>query len=111
MTQGEGIPVLHKVFEGNIFDARTLPDILLNLRQKKLPKVSLVWDRGVSSKVNIREAKGMGFEVLCGLPLKADLKTVADRVLGEDLVSPQKPGETVEHHLLCPEDEVSDRGN
>jgi transposase len=87
VTQGEGIPVLHKVFEGNVFDARTLPDILLNLRQKKLPKVSLVWDRGVSSKVNIQEAKGMGFEVLCGLPLKADLKTVADQVLREDLVS------------------------
>jgi len=86
VTQGEGIPVLHKVFAGNIFDGRTLPDILLNLREKKLPKVSLVWDRGVSSKVNIREARGMGYDVLCGLPLKADLKAVADRVLGEDLV-------------------------
>jgi hypothetical protein len=87
VTQGEGIPVLHKVYEGNIFDARTLPDILLNLRQNKLPKVSLVWDRGVSSGMNIREAKGMGFEVLCGLPLKAGLKPVADQVLGEGMVS------------------------
>jgi transposase len=50
-------------------------------------QVSLVWDRGVSSKMNIQEAKGMGFEVLCGLPLKAGLKKVADEVLGEEMVS------------------------
>jgi hypothetical protein len=87
VTQGEGIPVLHKVYEGNIFDARTLPDILINLRDKKMRQVSLVWDRGVSSKMNIQEAKGMGFEVLCGLPLKAGLKKVADQVLGEKMVS------------------------
>jgi transposase len=87
VTQGEGIPVLHKVYDGNIFDARTLPDILLNLRKKKLQKVSLVWDRGVSSGMNIREAKEMGFEVLCGLPLKAGLKKVADQVLGEEMVT------------------------
>jgi hypothetical protein len=87
VTQGEGIPTFHKVFEGNIFDARTLPDILLNLRKKRMQRVSLVWDRGISSRMNIQEAKGMGSEVLCGLPLKADLKKVADRVLGEGMVS------------------------
>ena len=87
VTQGEGIPVLHKVYEGNIFDARTLPDILLKLQNKKLRRVSLVWDRGVSSKMNIREAKGMGFEVLCGLPLKAGLKKMADQAMGEEMVS------------------------
>ena len=87
VTQGEGIPILHKVFEGNIFDARTLPDILLNLRNKRMQRVSLVWDRGISSRINIQEAKGMGFEVLCGLPLKADLKKVADQALGEGIVS------------------------
>ncbi len=87
VTQGEGIPILHKVFEGNIFDARTLPDILLNLRGKKMQEIYLVWDRGVSSRMNIQEAKGMGYEILCGLPLKAGLKRVADQVLGEEMVS------------------------
>jgi hypothetical protein len=87
VTQEEGIPILHKVFEGNVFDARTLPDILLNLQNKKIQRVSLVWDRGVSSQMNIQEAKGMGFEVLCGLPLKANLKRVADQVLGEGMAS------------------------
>jgi transposase len=87
VTQGEGIPVLHKVFEGNVFDSRTLPDILLHLRNKKMQEVSLVWDRGVSSKMNIQEARSMGFEVLCGLALNAGLKKVAGQVLAEDMVS------------------------
>jgi len=32
ITRGEGIPIFHKVFEGNIFDSKTLPDILFHLR-------------------------------------------------------------------------------
>jgi transposase len=87
VTQEEGIPILHKVFEGNIFDARTLPDILLNLKGQQMQEVCLVWDRGVSSRLNIQEAKGMGFAVLGGLPLKAGLKKVVDSLLGEEMVS------------------------
>ena len=87
VTQGEGIPIFHKVFEGNIFDARTLPDILLHLRGQHIKDICIVCDRGVSSQLNIKEAKEMGFEVLCGLALKGDLKKVADQVLGEDIIS------------------------
>ena len=87
VTQGEAIPIFHKVFEGNIFDARTLPDILLQLRGQEIKDVCIVWDRGVSSRLNIKEAKEMGFEVLCGLPLKTGLKKVADQLLGEEIVS------------------------
>lgn len=87
VTQDEGIPVFHKVFEGNIFDARTLPDILLSLRGQEMQDICIVWDRGVSSRLNIKEAKGMGFEILCGLPLKTGLKEVADEFLAEDMVS------------------------
>lgn len=87
ITQGEGIPIFHKVFEGNIFDAKTLPDILLHLRQQEMEHVWIVWDRGISSRLNIREARDMGFEVLCGLPLKGRLKKVADSLLVEGINS------------------------
>jgi len=87
VTQGEGIPIFHKVFEGNIFDAKTLPDILLQLRRHEIQHTWIVWDRGVSSWLNIREAKSMGFEVLCGLALKGGLKTLADGVLADGIVS------------------------
>jgi transposase len=87
ITKEDGIPIFHKVFEGNIFDSKTLPDILLHLKGHEINNVCIVWDRGVSSKLNIREAKGMGFDVLCGLALKTGLKEVVDSVLAEDIVS------------------------
>jgi transposase len=87
ITKEDGIPIFHKVFEGNIFDSKTLPDILLHLKRHEIKNVCIVWDRGVSSKLNIREAKGMGFDVLCGLALKTGLKKVVDSVLAEDIVS------------------------
>ncbi|MGQ9571551.1 MAG: IS1634 family transposase, partial [Thermodesulfovibrionales bacterium] len=87
ITKEDGIPIFHKVFEGNIFDSKTLPDILLHLKRHEIKNVCIVWDRGVSSRLNIREAKEMGFDVLCGLAMKADLKKVVDEVLQEDIVS------------------------
>lgn len=87
VTREDGIPIFHKAFEGNIFDSKTLLGILLHLKRHEIKQVCLVWDRGVSSKVNIREARGMGFEVICGLALKLGLKKVVDSVLEEDIVS------------------------
>lgn len=87
ITKEEGIPIFHKVFEGHIFDSKTLPDILVHLRKHEIKNVCIVWDRGVSSKLNIREARGMGFDVLCGLALKSGLKKVVDRVVEDDIVA------------------------
>jgi hypothetical protein len=85
VTQKEGLPIFHKVYEGHIFDAKTLPDILLSLGT--VEDVCLVWDRGVSSKLNIRQALQAGFEVLCGLSLNAGLKKEVDKILNEKIVS------------------------
>jgi hypothetical protein len=87
VTQKEGLPIFHKVYEGHIFDARTLPDILREFEEGEIRDVCLVWDRGVSSRLNIREARRLGYHVLCGLALKEGLKKEADRLLGDDLVS------------------------
>jgi len=85
VTQKEGLPIFHKVYEGHIFDAKTLPDILLSLGT--VEDVCMVWDRGISSKLNIRQARQAGFEVLCGLALNTALKREADTVLTEKIVS------------------------
>ena len=87
VTQKEGLPIFHKVYEGHIFDARTLPDVLREFEESEVRDVCLVWDRGVSSRLNIREARGLGYQVLCGLTLKEGLKKEADRLLSDDLVS------------------------
>ena len=85
VTQKEGLPITHKVYEGNIFDAKTLPDILESLPRGE--EVCLVWDRGISSKLNIRQARQAGFQVLCGLALNRGLKKEADKILDVKTVS------------------------
>lgn len=87
ITQQEGLPIFHKVYEGHIFDAKTLPDILRELEDQDIRNVCIVWDRGVSSRLNIRQAREIGFEVLCGLALKTGLKKEADRLLAGDIIS------------------------
>lgn len=83
----EGIPVFHKVFKGNVFDARTLFDVMKSLTCVGISNPFLIWDRGVSSNINISDAKRLGFQVICGLANRGTLPKETDEVLsGEDLV-------------------------
>ncbi len=81
VTKQEGIPIFHKTFEGNIFDARTLQDFLVEFHDLNIEDVTLVWDRGVTSEENIIDAKRAGFEVICGLAIKQDVQKMVDKIL------------------------------
>lgn len=84
VTKDDSIPIFHKVFDGNIHDARTLKDIMLMFREHDIKDAFMVWDRGITSKNNIEEAKEAGFEVLCGLALKGNAKSVTERIISEE---------------------------
>lgn len=77
----EGIPIFHKTFSGNVFDSRTLFDIMKTLSYSGIQVPFLIWDRGVSSNVNISDAKKLGFQVICGLANKGNLPKEVDKVL------------------------------
>ena len=77
----EGIPVFHKVFSGNVFDARTLFDVMKILSGVGIQFPYLIWDRGVSSNVNIADARKLGFQVICGLANKGNLPKEVDKAL------------------------------
>jgi transposase len=81
VTKQEGIPIFHKTFEGNIFDARTLQDFLVEFHDLNIEDVTLVWDRGVTSEVNILDAKKAGFEVICGIAIKQKVQKIVDKIL------------------------------
>lgn len=86
----EGIPVFHKVFSGNVFDARTLFDVMKNLSYAGIKFPFLIWDRGVSSAINISDAKKLGFQVICGLANKGSLsEEVDDALTKSNLMSPK----------------------
>lgn len=77
----EGIPVFHKVFSGDVFDARTLFDVMKTLSYAGMQDSFLIWDRGVSSKINISDARKLGFHVICGLANKGNLPKEVDKAL------------------------------
>jgi len=84
VTKTDGIPVIHKVYDGNIPDSRTLQDMLTNLRQFGFTDGYLIFDRGISSKKNQQEIKALRWKVICGLPLDASLKKVLRSVIGRE---------------------------
>lgn len=74
VTRNKSIPMFHKVFDGNVHDTKTLQDLLFHLKQYKARAGLFIFDRGACSARNIREVKSIGYDVLCGIAIKGDLK-------------------------------------
>lgn len=74
VTLKEAIPMFHKVFNGNVHDARTFQDFIETFGQYSQRRGMVIYDRGVSSAKNIRDVQSLKWDTLCGLPIKADLK-------------------------------------
>jgi len=74
VTKDHGIPICHKVLDGNIHDAKMFADFITELRHYRLYKGIVVYDRGIAAGSNIADVRKLGWDVLCGLPIKAHLK-------------------------------------
>lgn len=83
VTGDEGIPLFHKTFEGNIHDARIAQDAMTSFHNLNIKDAFLIWDRGVSSEENIIDAKKAGFDVICGLAIKQNLKVTVDEFIAK----------------------------
>lgn len=79
VTKDEGIPIFHKTFSGNISDSRTLHDMLTNIDDYKIKNGFLIYDRGIVSSKNVKEASKKGWETICGLPSNEKLKAITKR--------------------------------
>ena len=80
VTEEEGIPIFHKTFEGNIFDSKIMKGMMAMFYDLNIKDVFMVWDRGVTSEENITDAKHAGFEVICGLAIKQNVKKHVDKI-------------------------------
>lgn len=85
VTKEDSIPILHKTYEGNIFDARTLQNFLVDFNYFSIGEITIVWDRGVTSEENIILAKKTGFEVICGLAIKQNVEKKVDEILDKKI--------------------------
>jgi transposase len=74
VTQEKGFPLFHKVFDGNIHDARTLQDIATTMKKYKIKSGLIIYDRGITSAENIEVFRDLHWDTLCGVPIRDKLK-------------------------------------
>ena len=90
VTKNHGIPICHKVLNGNIHDAKMYADFVTELRNYRIRKGMVVYDRGVASGENIADTHKLGWDILCGLPIKGKLEAhVRSLVAGNQFVNLQ----------------------
>src|SRR6516164_8066610 len=74
VTQKEGLPLFHKVFDGNVHDSRTLRDLSTQFGDYRLGTGLFIDDRGSLSKRNVKDIQDLHWDTLCGVPLNPALK-------------------------------------
>ena len=74
VTQKDGIPVFHKVYNGNIHDSRTFQDAINQFEEYQIQNGIFVFDRGITSERIQSDIKKIKWKVICGLPLVGNLK-------------------------------------
>jgi transposase len=86
VTQGDGIPILHKTFPGNVHDARTFTDVANDLVRFGVRQGMAVMDRGITSCENTRFMAHNGWDVLCGLKLNEGVSRKLGRAFSSDRI-------------------------
>ncbi len=76
VTKEEGIPIFHKTFHGNVSDSRTLNDLIGSFSRYDVKSGTVVYDRGITSGNNIKQAKNLGWETVCGIASNEVLKKI-----------------------------------
>lgn len=76
VTQKEGIPVFHKVYDGNTHDSRTFQDAITYFEEYRVKDGIFVFDRGITSKEAQKHMKKIKWKVLCGFALTERLKEI-----------------------------------
>jgi transposase len=84
VSKDRGFPLFHKVFDGNIHDARTLQDLISEMKSYQVKSSLFVFDRGISSAKNISDIKKLRCHVLCGLPLRQGLKSKVKKLIAHN---------------------------
>lgn len=106
VTQKEGFPLFHKVFDGNVHDARTLQDLITLFGSYKLGPGLFIYDRGIVSGRNLNDIKRLRWDTLCGVPLNSALKKFwrpwANPQQLMQLPGRQRVGQTVFYTCLRP---------
>jgi transposase len=74
-----GRPIGYEIFPGNTFDGKTLPSALDSLEKRfGIRKVIIVADKGITSKINIKEITDRGYSYIFAYRLKSAPDKIKD---------------------------------
>jgi transposase len=70
VTSHEGYPIKHYVFEGNTVDNTTIKKVISDLKKDySINETIFVGDRGMITKLNIKEIENKGFDYIMGVKM------------------------------------------
>jgi transposase len=73
VTSYEGYPLKHYVFEGNTSDPTTVQEVVKELKQDyQIEETIFVGDRGMISRLNLKEIEGQEFDYIMGVKMRQD---------------------------------------
>ena len=70
--------------DGNIHDAKMFGDFISDLRTFQIRKGLVIYDRGIVSGENVRQTKKLGWETLCGLPIRGGLAHTVRTIIADN---------------------------
>jgi transposase len=78
LVNRDGIPISHTVFDGNLKDSTTLPQIVEQMRGTfKIKRCIFVGDKGMVNSKNLKELTSAGYEYIVSIQLRHSKETEA----------------------------------
>jgi len=103
-----GRPIGYEIFPGNTFDGKTLPAALDALEKRfGIRKVVIVADKGIASKVNLKEIKDRGYSYIFAYRLKSASDKIKAEVSSGGYVQIQDGDEPLRYKVIsCPDQKI-----
>lgn len=107
LVNNEGIPISHSVFEGNVKDQNTLPEILKAMQKRfQIKRCIFVGDNAFATPDNIDDLVEAGYEYIFSTKLRRNQQVID--LLAESL-PPRKEFDRIKENLFVKE--LSSNGN
>ena len=100
-----GRPIGYEIFQGNTFDGKTLPAALDALERRfGIRKVIIVADKGIASKVNIKEIIDRGYSYIFAYRLKSAAGKIKSEVFSSGYSQLQDSDESLSYKVISNKD-------
>lgn len=84
MIDQQGIPIGYSLYPGNTFEGKTLIKTLEKLKKRfSINKVIMVADKGLNSKINLKEIRAAGYDYIVAARIKQLPKKIQEQILEE----------------------------